>query len=52
MVKKILIWGSVAFLIFFIAYRPESAGAVFTDINGVIGDIAQGVSDVFTGLIA
>jgi hypothetical protein len=40
--KKILTWGAIAFLIFFIAYAPDSAGEVFRSIG-------NGVVRIFTG---
>lgn len=52
MVKKILTWGGIAFLIFFIAYRPDSAADVFQSLGSTVGDIARGFGDFFTGLLA
>ena len=52
MVKKILTWGGIAFLIFFVAFRPESAADVFKSLGGRIMDIAQGFGDFFTSLVA
>ena len=52
MVKKILTWGGIAFLIFFIAFRPDSAAEVVKSLGGGIMDIAQGFGDFFTNLVA
>lgn len=52
MVKKILTWGGIAFLLFFIAYRPDSAGAVFQSIGGTIADIGRGLGSFVRDLIA
>ncbi len=52
MPKKILTWGSIAFLVFFVAYRPESAANVFKSIGGGIKDIAVGFGDFFSRLVA
>jgi hypothetical protein len=52
MVKKILTWGGIAFLIFFIAFRPSSAAEVFKSIGGLIMGIAAGFGDFFTNLVA
>ena len=52
MVKKILTWGSIAFLIFFVAYRPQSAAQVFKSIGGGIMDIASGFGEFFARLVA
>jgi hypothetical protein len=52
MVKKILTWGGLAFLIFFVAYRPTSAADVFKSLGGTLQDIAQGLGDFFSNLVA
>lgn len=52
MVKKILTWGGIAFLVFFIAFRPDEAADVFKSIGGGITDIAQGFGDFFAALVA
>jgi hypothetical protein len=51
MVKKVLTWGGIAFLIFFVAYRPQSAAQVFKSIGGGIVDVAQGFGDFFSSLV-
>ena len=52
MAKKILTYGAIAFLIFFIAYNPGSAAAVASAIGGGIAQIAQGFGEFFTSLVA
>jgi hypothetical protein len=52
MLRKILVWGGVAFLIFFIAFRPDSAANVVKALGGTMMDIAQGVGDFFSNLVA
>jgi hypothetical protein len=52
MVKKVLTWCLVAFLIFFIAYRPQNAAQVAHSLFGGIVDIAQGFGDFFSSLVA
>jgi hypothetical protein len=52
MVKKILTWGSIAFLIFFVAFRPGSAAQVVKSITGGIMGIARGFGDFFASLVA
>ena len=52
MVKKILTWGGIAFLIFFIAFRPDESAEVFKSLGGGIMDIATGFGDFFTNLVA
>jgi hypothetical protein len=51
-VKKILTRGMISFMIFFIAFRPGSAGDVMSAIAGGIVDVAQGFGDFFNGLVA
>ncbi|WP_329104678.1 hypothetical protein OG792_30430 [Micromonospora sp. NBC_01699] len=52
MVKKVLTWGGIAFLVFFVAFRPDSAADVFKSLGGGVMDIAQGFSDFFASLFA
>lgn len=52
MVKKFLTWSLIAFLIFFVAYRPANAAAVFKSLGGGVVDIAQGFGDFFSNLVA
>lgn len=52
MVKKIFTWGGVAFLVFFVAFRPADAAGVFKSIGSGIVDLATGFGDFFTNLIA
>jgi hypothetical protein len=50
MVKKVLTWVSIAFLIFFIAYRPASAANIARSIGSGIVDLASGFGDFFSNL--
>jgi hypothetical protein len=50
--KKILTWGAVAFLIFFIAFRPDGAAQTFRSIGAGLMAIAQGCGDFLTSLMA
>ncbi|GAA0959873.1 hypothetical protein [Virgisporangium aurantiacum] len=52
MVKKILTWGSIAFLVFFVAYRPESAAQVAKSIGSGLADLADGFTNFFTSLVS
>ena len=52
MVKKILVWALVAFLIFFVAFRPDSAAAVVKSLGSTVMDVAQGFGDFFSSLVA
>ncbi len=51
MVKKVLTWGGVAFLIFFIAYRPGPAAEVARSIGSGLADLANGFVEFFTSLV-
>lgn len=51
MLKKILTWGGLAFLIFFVAYRPDEAGNVVSSLAGGIMDVANGFANFFTNLV-
>lgn len=50
MVKKIFVWGGVAFLILFIAYNPGDAAEVFRAIGRGVVNMAQGFGDFFAQL--
>ena len=50
-VKKLLIWGSVAFLIYFMAFRPEGAAEIFKAIGAALMAMAQGLGDFLTSLM-
>jgi hypothetical protein len=52
MIKKVLTWLGIAFLIFFIAFNPNSAAEVFSSLGSTIGDIAEGFGTFFTNLVA
>jgi hypothetical protein len=51
-VKKYLTWIAIAFVIFFVAYRPSAAAALVRSIGGVLLDMANGVGDFFNGLVS
>jgi hypothetical protein len=50
MVKKVLTWLFVAFIIFFLAFRPNGAANVVRDIGGVLGRVATGLGDFLNNL--
>ena len=52
MPKKILTWGLIAFLIFFIAYRPTNAASVFKSLGSGLYDVATGIGAFFSSLVA
>lgn len=51
-IKKILAWGFLAFLIYFMAFRPDGAAQLFKGIGGALMAIAQGLGDFLTGLMS
>lgn len=52
MVRKILTWGGLAFLLFFVAYRPTNAKIVFLGLGNTLQTIAQALGDFFSSLVA
>ncbi|MBQ0891662.1 hypothetical protein ABT214_26940 [Micromonospora purpureochromogenes] len=50
-VKKLLLWGFVAFLIYFMAFRPDGAAEMFKGIGAALMAIAQGLGDFLTSLM-
>jgi hypothetical protein len=51
MVRKILIWLFVGFLIFFAAKRPEAAAAVIRFVAGLLAGLANGLSDMVAHVV-
>ncbi|HEX7745132.1 MAG TPA: hypothetical protein VF462_07715 [Micromonosporaceae bacterium] len=52
MLKKLVTWALIAFMIFFVAFRPDSAAEVVKSLGAGVMDIAQGFGDFFTSLVA
>ena len=50
--KKVLTWGFVGFLIFFIAFRPDGAAQTYKAIGSVLMAIFQGCGDFLTRLMS
>ncbi|MDO3703846.1 hypothetical protein Q3W71_19445 [Micromonospora sp. C28SCA-DRY-2] len=51
LVKKVLLWGFVAFLIYFMAFRPEGAAEMFKSIGAGLMAMFQGFGDFLTSLM-
>lgn len=51
-VKKVLTWGGFAFLIFFIAFRPDGAADMCRSLGVGLMAIFQGFGDFLTGVAA
>ena len=47
MPKKILRWGGIAFLVFFVAYRPQSAANIVSTLGSSLLDLANGFGEFF-----
>ncbi|MGR6322411.1 hypothetical protein Q2K19_13555 [Micromonospora soli] len=50
-IKKILAWGFLAFIIYFMAFRPDGAAQTFKSIGAALMAIFQGLGDFMTGLM-
>ena len=50
MLKKILVWGGIAFVVFYIAFRPGAAGDAVSTLGDVFVDIFAGIGKFFSGL--
>jgi hypothetical protein len=51
-VKRIMLWTGIAFLLFFIAYRPDAASGVFQALGRTIADIGGGIGNFVREIIA
>jgi hypothetical protein len=52
MVKKVLTWGLLAFLVFFVVSKPANAAIVFKQLGNGLMDIGSGFSAFFTNLVS
>ena len=48
MAKKILRWGGIAFLVFFVAYSPKSAANIVNTLGSSLLDLAKGFGEFFS----
>lgn len=48
MIKKILVWGVLAFIIFFIAFRPSASMAVVKALGEALIGMGNGIARVFS----
>jgi hypothetical protein len=51
LIRKLLFWGFIFFLIFFMAFRPDAAAELFRAIGAALMAIFQGFGDFLTGLV-
>jgi hypothetical protein len=52
MIKKVFTYGGLAFLVFFLAYRPAAAADVLKSLGGTLQEMAQGFGDFISNLVA
>jgi hypothetical protein len=52
MLKKVLTWGLLAFLVFFVVSKPANAAIVFKQLGNGLMDIGEGVGEFFTNLVS
>ena len=52
MLKKVLIWGSIAFVVFFVAFRPGAAFDAVKTLGGVAQSLFQGIGEFFGWLVS
>jgi len=51
MLKKVITWGGISFIVFFVAFRPSAAGDVVALLGDTAVDIFRGVGDFFSSLV-
>ena len=52
MPKKLLKWGGLAFLVFFVAYRPQNAANLFTTLGNGLMHMADGFGQFFSSIVS
>ena len=52
MAKKLGLCAFWAFVIFFIAFRPDAAATTVESIGDILATLAQGFGDFFTSLVS
>jgi hypothetical protein len=50
MLKKMLVWGGIAFIVFFVAFRPGAAADAVSMLGQTAIDIFEGVGGFFRDL--
>lgn len=49
--RRFIAWGGIAFIVFFVAFRPDAALDVVKTLGAVVIDILTGVGDFFSRLV-
>jgi hypothetical protein len=52
MLKKILTWGAIAFVVFFVAFRPGAAADTLRTLGDTAASIFAGIGGFFGGLVS
>lgn len=52
MLKKVLVWGGIAFVVFFVAFRPGAAADVIKTLGGTAVDVFEAVGSFFRSLVS
>lgn len=52
MLKKWIVWGGIAFVVFFVAFRPGAALDIVSTLGQVTVDVFRGVGEFFSSLAA
>lgn len=50
MAKKVITWIAIAFLVFFVAFHPDTAAHVAHSLGQLIANLGKGFGDFFTRL--
>lgn len=51
MLKKIMVWGGIAFLVFFVAFKPSATGDAVKTLGQTLIDIGNGIGDFFNSIV-
>lgn len=52
MLKKWFVWGMIAFVVFFVAFKPSSAAGAVKTLGQAAIDIFEGVGGFFSSLVS
>lgn len=51
MLKKWITWGGIAFIVFFVAFRPGAAAEAIAVLGNIAVEIFRGVGEFFGSLV-
>lgn len=52
MLKRVLVYAGITFIVFFVAFKPAAAGSAVKKLGETFVDILQGIGDFFSGIVA